>query len=202
MLREGPQIGRVKREERAPASFHSDIVGHGMRTAELGGPRLGRGARLQGLPFAIRALVLEASEMAAAAQPLAAWIAVDIPESGGSVMSVKHVDSVEHEPVAAGTATTRQVLIGADQGPHFAMRRFVIAPGGSMPAHTNSVEHEQYVLAGRARIGIGDQEHEVATGNVVFIPAGVPHWYRCLGDQPFAFLCVVPDEEDVITLVP
>ena len=70
-----------------------------------------------------------------------------------------------------------------------------------MPNHTNSVEHEQYVLAGRARIGIGSDEFEVERGNVVFIPAGVPHWYKSIGEESFEFLCLVPNGEDTITLV-
>ena len=69
-------------------------------------------------------------------------------------------------------------------------------PGGGMPPHTNSVEHEQYVLRGRARIGLGDQVVEVSRDDVVFIPAGVPHWYEALGDEPFEFLCVVPNGPD------
>lgn len=111
-------------------------------------------------------------------------------------MSVKHAADVPVEPVAAGRGTTRQVLIGPDEGPHFALRRFIMEPGGGIPSHTNSVEHEQYVLCGRARIGVGDRVLEVASGDVVFIPAGTPHWYEVLGDQRFEFLCVVPNLED------
>ena len=69
------------------------------------------------------------------------------------------------------------------------MRRITMQPGGSMPNHTNSVEHEQYVLGGHARIGIGDDEYEVNPSDVVFIRAGVPHWYTTIGDEPFVFLC-------------
>jgi quercetin dioxygenase-like cupin family protein len=116
-------------------------------------------------------------------------------------MSVKHVTEIPEEPVAAGTGTTRQVLIGADQGPHFAMRRFIMQPGGGMPAHTNTVEHEQYVLRGRAAVGIGDQVVNVKAGDVVFIPAGTPHWYQAGEDEPFEFLCVVPNLPDTIQLV-
>jgi quercetin dioxygenase-like cupin family protein len=93
------------------------------------------------------------------------------------------------------------VLIGPPEGPHFAMRRFLIEPGGQIPAHTNTVEHEQYVLRGQATIGIGDQTFEVQEGNVVFIPADVPHWYRATGDLPFEFLCVVPNLPDEMRLV-
>jgi quercetin dioxygenase-like cupin family protein len=114
---------------------------------------------------------------------------------------LKHVDQVPAERVAAGTATTRQVLIGPDEAPNFALRRFVIQPGGGMPRHTNTVEHEQYVLSGRASIVIGDQVLEARTGDVVFIPAGMPHSYRVEGDEPFAFLCVVPNLPDEVRVV-
>ena len=113
-------------------------------------------------------------------------------------MSHKNIHDVPIDPVNAGSGTTRQVLIGPDEGPNFSMRRFVMAPGGGMPNHTNTVEHQQYVLGGAARIGIGDDVIEVAEGDVVFIPAGVPHWYESLGPDEFAFLCVVPNGPDEI----
>ncbi len=116
-------------------------------------------------------------------------------------MLVKHAADVTVEPVSAGQGTSRQVLIGPDEAPNFALRRFIMEPGGGMPAHTNAVEHEQYVLRGRARIGIGDDVIEVRKDDVVFIPAGVPHWYESLGPEAFEFLCVVPNGPDEIRLV-
>lgn len=116
-------------------------------------------------------------------------------------MPVRHAADVPAEPVGAGSGTERQVLIGPDEGPNFALRRFRMEPGGGMPRHTNQVEHEQYVLRGRARIGIGDEEIEVAADDVVYIPAGVPHWYRAEGDEPFEFLCVVPNAPDRIEIL-
>jgi quercetin dioxygenase-like cupin family protein len=117
-------------------------------------------------------------------------------------MPVRHADSLPAEPVAAGRATTRQVLIGPDEGPNFAMRRFIMEPGGGMPMHTNQVEHEQYVLRGGARVQIGDAVHQVVAGDVVYIPGGVPHSYEADdGDEPFEFLCIVPNRPDQIRLV-
>ncbi len=116
-------------------------------------------------------------------------------------MSVKHAADLAAEKVAAGKGTSRQVLISADEGPNFAMRRFRMEPGGGMPNHTNTVEHEQYVLAGRAKIGLGDRVLEVQKDDVVFIPAGVPHWYRAEGDEAFEFLCIVPNLPDETTII-
>ncbi len=117
-------------------------------------------------------------------------------------MPVRNVDNLPTEDVAAGTGTKRQVLIGADEGPNFAMRRFIMEPGGGMPMHTNTVEHEQYVLSGAAQVQIGEGTHHVKAGDVVYIPAGVPHSYKAdQGDEPFEFICVVPNGPDSIQLV-
>lgn len=116
-------------------------------------------------------------------------------------MPVIRVADRPASPVPAGVRTSVQVLIGSDEAPHFLMRRFQIDAGGHMPPHTNSVEHEQYVLEGRAEIRIGDETHVASAGDVVFIPAGVPHAYRTLGDEAFAFLCLVPKQPDEVELV-
>lgn len=113
----------------------------------------------------------------------------------------RQADAVRAEAVGAGTGTVRQVLIGPDEAPNFALRRFIMQPGGGMPAHTNRVEHEQFVLRGQARVGIGDDVIEVSAGDVLFIPAGVPHWYEAGGDEPFEFLCAVPNAPDEITIL-
>jgi quercetin dioxygenase-like cupin family protein len=114
---------------------------------------------------------------------------------------VKRAAGVEAREVAAGTGTRVQVLLGADDGaPHFAMRRFTMEAGGGMPRHTNRVEHEQYVLLGRARVAVGDEVHEVVAGDVLYIPAGTPHSYTVV-EGPFEFLCMVPNRPDQIEVL-
>ena len=116
-------------------------------------------------------------------------------------MSVKHSTDVKANNVAAGKDTTIQVLISSQEGPNFALRKFSMQKGGGMPRHTNTVEHEQYVLRGQADITIGDETHHVKTGDVVFIPEGVIHSYQNSGEEPFEFLCIIPNKEDKITVV-
>ena len=114
---------------------------------------------------------------------------------------IKHSASVQVRTIPVGTDASTQVLLGADDGmPNFAMRKFSMQDGGGMPLHTNTVEHEQYVLRGRARIRIGDEDHEVGAEDVVYIPAGVPHSYHVL-QGPFEFLCMVPNLPDTLELL-
>ncbi len=114
---------------------------------------------------------------------------------------VEDADSLPAKPVAAGKDAKMQVLVGPAQGaPNFVLRRFIMAKGGGMPLHTNEVEHEQYVLRGRASIRIGETVHEVAPDTTLYIPAGVPHSYE-VTEGPFEFLCVVPNRADTITIV-
>lgn len=116
-------------------------------------------------------------------------------------MYIKPLDRIVKEEVKAGEKTTRQVLISPEEGPNFAMRKFTIEPGGGMPMHTNTVEHEQLVLNGNAKVIIGDHEFEAKKNDIVFIPASVPHSYKNEGNEPFEFLCVVPNKEDVIEIL-
>ncbi len=116
-------------------------------------------------------------------------------------MTVKHVDTVPAEDVKAGKGTKLQILIGPDESPNFALRRLVIEVDGGMPPHTNTIEHEQYVLSGQGRIGIGDEIHEVKAGDVILIAAGTPHWYQNIGAEPFVFLCAVPNLPDSVAIL-
>ena len=116
--------------------------------------------------------------------------------------SIEPAESIEYESVDAAEGLSKGVLIGPEDGaPNFSMRRFTIAPGATVPEHTNAVEHEQYVLAGEYVVGLGDEEHTVSAGDSIFIPAGTVHWYRNEGDSRGAFICVVPNGDDEIQLV-
>ncbi len=115
--------------------------------------------------------------------------------------TVRRADEVAGQRVAAGTATDMQMLVGpADGAPNFALRRFRMGEGGGMPLHTNAVEHEQFVLRGRARVTVEDEVHEVAAGHVLYIPAGARHAYAVV-EAPFEFLCIVPNAPDRIELI-
>ena len=116
-------------------------------------------------------------------------------------MLVRDAKDLIKEEVIEGKKTFKQELISSDEAPNFSMRKFTIEPGGSMPLHTNEVEHEQYVLNGKAEVIIGDEVFIVKKDDVVYIPTGVKHNYQTIGDEPFEFLCLVPNKKDSIKIV-
>jgi len=123
------------------------------------------------------------------------------PPTSDAPATVRPASAVPTVEVKAGTGTAMHVLVSPAQGDtEFALRRFIMQKGGGMPLHTNLVEHQQYVLRGKARITIGSTVHEVAPDHTLFIPAGVPHSYD-VTEAPFEFICVVPDRPDKVTLV-
>ncbi len=88
---------------------------------------------------------------------------------------------------------TRQILVGNEEdSPHFHLRYFAVQPGGYTSLDQHAHDHGVYVLHGRARLRLGDEEHELNTGDVVYIAGNEVHQFFTLGEEPFGFLCVVP----------
>ena len=79
-----------------------------------------------------------------------------------------------------------------DGAPNYALRLIEVSPGGHTPDHTHPFEHENFVVEGTGRVQINGAWHEVAAGDVVFVPPGIQHTYVNAGDTPFRFLCGIP----------
>lgn len=59
------------------------------------------------------------------------------------------------------------------------------APRGfGTPLHVHDEQDEiLYVIEGEVRLGLGDDTFEVSTGDIVSMPAGVPHVFQVLSDE-------------------
>ena len=112
-------------------------------------------------------------------------------------MSVKPAGKVKPRKVDRAVKTEIEWLVDRHDGaPNFEMRRFKIRPGGSIPEHYHpDIEHEQYVLRGRYKVGIGDRVHDVKAGDSIYIPPGTRHWYKNTGKTDAEFLCIVPKKD-------
>ena len=95
-------------------------------------------------------------------------------------------------PEAAGVEI--QWLLDEQAGaPHFAMRRFVIAPGGHTPFHVHDWEHEVYILDGAGLLVTEEKEHPLQADLAVLVPAGEKHQFRAAPGEELEFLCLVPN---------
>ena len=109
-------------------------------------------------------------------------------------MSVKSAGKAKPKKVDRAVKTEIEWLLDRHDGaPNFEMRRFTIKPGGSIPEHFHpDIEHEQYVLRGKYRVGLGKKVYEVKAGDSIYIPPGTHHWYKNSGKESAEFLCIIP----------
>lgn len=104
-------------------------------------------------------------------------------------------------PVKRARGARMAVLIGPEQGaPNFITRRFLLAPGGRIPAHRHPIiEHEQVMVRGEMVLGVNDEVRVVCAGDAMYLPAGCAHWYENRTTEEVEFLCVIPNTKDYIT---
>jgi quercetin dioxygenase-like cupin family protein len=83
-------------------------------------------------------------------------------------------------------------LIGpAEEAPNFGLRYYELEPGGWTSLDRHAHDHGVLILRGRGQVLLAEEEHEVAFGDVVYIPSDELHQLRNPGQEPFGFLCVV-----------
>jgi quercetin dioxygenase-like cupin family protein len=108
-------------------------------------------------------------------------------------------EGVRVEPYRGGGASEgscRSVVIGPNDGaPHFAIRYFEIPPHGQSSFEEHAHDHGIVILRGRARVLLGSEMHEVASGDAIYIAPDESHQFETIGDEPLGFLCVIPSKE-------
>lgn len=83
-------------------------------------------------------------------------------------------------------------LIGEAEGAReYRMRYFQVPPGGCTARERHPHDHGVMIVAGRARVTLGEDTHEVGVGDVVYVPGNELHCFEALGQTPLGFVCVV-----------
>lgn len=88
-------------------------------------------------------------------------------------------DLVAYQP---GSVVSR-VLLRNEGG---VLTLFAFAEGEGLTEHSSPHEATVLLLEGDVRITVGDEHHEVATGQILHLPASVPHTLH--GGGPFKML--------------
>ncbi len=92
------------------------------------------------------------------------------------------VDMVSYQP----DAIVSKVLTKSSAG---SVTLFAFAAGQELSEHTVPHEALLYLVDGSASIGVGGSTHEAHVGDLVRLPANVPHWVRANG--PFKMLLIM-----------
>jgi quercetin dioxygenase-like cupin family protein len=94
------------------------------------------------------------------------------------------------DPSLAGVR--KHELIGEAEGARqYRMRYFEVPPGRRTARERHAHDHGVMIVAGRARVTLGESTHEVGEGDVVYVPGDELHCFEALGDAPLGFVCVI-----------
>lgn len=111
-------------------------------------------------------------------------------------MKIHSIESVEQNAVempGAENCKVRQLVGKNVDAPNFAMREFEVASGGHTPRHSHPYEHEIYILSGQGIAVEGVDEHEIKTGDVIYVAPEDVHQFKNTGSTPLKFLCLIPN---------
>ena len=112
-------------------------------------------------------------------------------------MLIRRCDPAQAQDVTMDgvTGVAMQMLVGRDDAaPNFAMRHFVVQPGGHTPQHSHPWEHEVFVVEGQLCVECNDEQHVISAGDAIFVPSDSMHQFTNESNQPARFLCLVPLE--------
>lgn len=120
-------------------------------------------------------------------------------------MLIRNIDEAERKPVemAGVQGVTMALMVGRGDGaPNFALRQFVVEPGGHSPRHSHDYEHEVYIVSGGGTVLLEGAERPIRAGDVVYVPANEEHQFTAAvkssggaggsGNGGLRFLCLVP----------
>lgn len=99
------------------------------------------------------------------------------------------------------TVNAKIAVLSPKEDKDFIVRKITLCAGGSMPNHTNIIQHQQFVLKGEAKVVIGEEVYHAKEGDFLYIPAGVPHYYEACFGKDYEFLCMITTKEDSLTFL-
>lgn len=100
-------------------------------------------------------------------------------------------DGVPPQPY--GDDLRRHELIGPQDGAaHYRVRYFEVPAGATTTLERHAHDHGVVIQTGSARVTLGDEQHDVGPGDVVYVAPDELHSFQALGDEPLGFICVAP----------
>lgn len=113
------------------------------------------------------------------------------------VSHLKEVKGLKYDNPAVKNVL-KKVLVSPNEGwDGWVMRVFELGEGGYSPKHSHPWPHINYMISGQGILHIDGQDYEVEEGSFSFVPGQKEHQFKNRGEEPFVFICIVPEEGDV-----
>ena len=109
-------------------------------------------------------------------------------------MVIKKLSDVPFTNLPGYDRVKKQIVIGPDDGSQeIVLRYFSIAPGGTSPHHSHDFPHLVKIEAGKGAVtDATGSEHQLQTGDYVYVDNNEAHFFTNTGSEPFDFICIVP----------
>jgi|SRR5271165_6553469 len=75
-------------------------------------------------------------------------------------------------------------FVGADHGTSVSFFLVIAKPGGATRLHRHNYDKIVYVIGGRAKWIVGNEERDAVAGDVLVVRAGEPHKFISADDDP------------------
>lgn len=111
-------------------------------------------------------------------------------------MPIMKSDAYKLDPVTMEgvVGALKANVIGPDQGwEDHTLRVFRIDPHGNTPKHQHDWIHVNYIMRGKGTLMIDGDTQEVKQGDFALVPANTDHQFTNPNDEPFEFICIVPN---------
>ena len=114
-----------------------------------------------------------------------------------------HTLSITNAPINRRGGQDSYLLLKKGQ---FGSRNLVVTwvdcePGGEQQMHAHAAEEQVYIVVrGHGLMKIGDEERDVSSGTLIFVPPGTAHAIRNTGDDTLTFVSAASPPMDVDAL--
>lgn len=84
-----------------------------------------------------------------------------------------------------------KLLLGLGEQDPFTITEYCIKPGHSIPTHSHNEVQFGFILSGKIRVWIDNEETELKKGDFYFVPPNVLHGSLVIGNQPCAKIDII-----------
>lgn len=98
--------------------------------------------------------------------------------------------------ISAQRAQAQQLYLEFLRVPAMSAGVYVLPAGGTDPQKPHNQDEAYYVVRGRAKMRVGDQEQVVKSGSVIFVPAEVEHRFFDIAEELELLVLFAPAESE------